>query len=145
MGNIGMGVVLAMVLVSGWADPAMATPCKAYTVDNPDPKAGYPYDEVNNCPPLRGVFTNRDWQVQVQLYEPAEYLLTWVNRRTQETIQVMDFNVRGTRDRPQYRFRKPETPIVYVFTFRPANPNVVRVEIYNGNQRTLNQLLYRSR
>ncbi len=128
--SISVGVVL----------PAKAEqPCRAYTVDRPD--TPYGYEEINNCPIMRGTFSNSSWRVEIAAWEPAAYLYRGTNLNDGSSIQLIDFDVVGTTSRPQYRFHNGNT--TYVITFRYVDPETIRLEVYQGNRRILNQLLYR--
>ncbi|MBE9067719.1 hypothetical protein IQ260_13750 [Leptolyngbya cf. ectocarpi LEGE 11479] len=129
----------AIAMVSGLNFPARAEVCQAYTVDRPaDP---YGYAEINNCSLISGEFANRDWQVTIGAWEPAAYLYRGVNRYTGASIQLIDFDVAGTTERPQYRFHNGDT--TYVVSFQSADPNTIRLQVYQLGQPLLNEVLYR--
>ncbi|MDY6783840.1 MAG: hypothetical protein SW833_15070 [Cyanobacteriota bacterium] len=115
-------------------------PCRAYTVDRLN-YIGYGYEEINNCPILNGTFSNSDWQVEVTKWEPADYRYRGTNLKNGDSIELFDFDVAGTTNRPQYRFHNGNA--TYVVTFRYSDPDTIRLEVYQGNRRILNQLLYR--
>lgn len=130
---------MATAIVFGLNFPAQAESCHAYTVDRPaDP---YGYAEINNCGLISGEFANPDWQVTIGPWEPAAYLYEGVNRYTGASIQLIDFDVAGTTERPQYRFRNGDT--TYVVSFQSADPNTIRLQVYQLGQPLLNELLYR--
>lgn len=134
-----MAATMAIAIVFGLNFPAQAESCQAYTVDRPaDP---YGYAEINNCSLISGEFANNDWQITIGPWEPAAYLYRGVNRYTGASIQLIDFDVAGTTERPQYRFRNGDT--TYVVSFQPADPNTIRLQVYQSGQPLLNELLYR--
>ena len=131
--------VIAPVIFLGLGMSVQAAPCRVYTIDRPDTLYGY--EEINNCPSLSGDFANADWRVTILQWEPAAYLYRGVNRHTGASIELIDFNVVGTTDRSQYRFRNGNT--TYVVTFQPADPDTIRLQVYQSGQSLLNELLYR--
>ncbi len=135
-----LGLIAGVVMLGAIAEGAIAAPCRMYTEDTPD-EIGYGYREVNNCPPLIGTFQNEHWQVDFRRWEPAAFFYRGTNRRTGNTIQLIDDEVRGTTDRPQYLFRNANT--VYQVTFRSNDPSTIRVEVFQNDRRILNQLLTR--
>ena len=128
--------VLAMLPLASKAQTA----CYATTVDDPNGD-GYSYREVNNCPVVRGTFTNTNWRVSIGAYEPAAYLYEGTDLRTGNSIELMDMDVHGTTERPQYRFRNGD--ITYAVAFRYSDPSTIRLQVYQGSQEILNELLYR--
>lgn len=131
----------ATLLSIGLALPAQASsPCRAYTVD--DGSITYGFDEINNCPILNGTFSNSNWLVNIGQWEPAAYFYEGKNLQNGQSIKLIDFDVRGTVNRPQYGFKNGNT--FYLVTFRPSDPNTIRVEIYQGSRRIFNQLLSRT-
>ena len=132
----GVAVLGAIALTPS---SATAAPCRMYTVPNSGP--GYNYREVNNCPPLNGTFQNGRWRVRFGQWEPAAFLYRGTDRRTGSSIELIDDDVRGTTDRPQYRFHNGNT--IYQVTFRPSDPNTIRLEVFQNGRRILNQLLNR--
>lgn len=134
-------IVLIASLFVGIQQPVKAEqPCKAYTVDRPN-DTGYGYEEINNCPVNRGTFSNSDWRVFISAYEPGAYLYRGTNLKNGNSIEIVDSDIVGTTNRPQYRFHSGN--VTYVVTFRYSDPDTIRLEIYQGNRRILNQLLYR--
>ena len=116
------------------------TACYATTVDNPD-GFGYSYEEINNCPIINGTFSNGNWRVSISAYEPAAYTYRGTDLRTGSSIDLMDMDVHGTTDRPQYRFRNGN--VTYAVAFRYSDPNTIRLQVYQEGQEILNELLYR--
>ena len=104
-------------------------------------------DEINNCPitvgnfSIRGTFSNSNFQASFWAYEPAYYILYVKNKRDGSTINLTGFDVRGTTNRPQYRFS--DRGITYVVTFQYSDRNTIRLEMYRNNQAIANQLLAR--
>lgn len=133
---ISVASVLAMLPLIAKAQTA----CYATTVDNPGGR-GYSYREVNNCPIVGGTFTNANWRVNIGAYEPAAYIYEGTDLRTGSSIKLMAMDVHGTTDRPQYRFHNGD--VTYAVTFRYSDPNTIRLQVYQGNQEILNELLYR--
>ena len=130
-------VATAIALAGG--HPAQASPCRAYTVDRPE--TPYGYEEINTCPLLSGDFANADWRVSIMPWEPAAYLYRGVDRHTGASIQLIDFDVVGTTERPQYRFHNGDT--TYVVSFQYADPDTIRLQVFHLGQPLLNQLLSR--
>ena len=134
-----LAVVIGLASI-GWVLPAKAQqPCQAYTVDRPE--TPYGYEEINNCPLMSGTFANDTWQVEISGWEPAAYRYQGRNLRDGSSIQLIDFHITGTTERPQYRFHNGDT--TYVVTFRYADPNTIRLEVFQSGRLLLNQLLYR--
>lgn len=129
--------------IGAMPQPASAeAPCRMYTQGVPNSNSsGYDIREVNNCPPLNGVFQNRDWEVQFGQWEPGAFIYVGTNRRTGSSIDIIDDKVQGTTDRPQYLFRNGNT--LYKVTFRPSDSDTIRLEVFQNNRRILNQLLNR--
>ncbi len=129
-----MATAMAMAL------PARAQQaCRAYTVDRPG--TAYGYEEINNCPMINGTFANEDWRVAISGWEPAAYRYQGTDRSSGNSIELFDFYVTGTTERPQYRFRNGDT--TYVVTFRYSDPDTIRLEVYQGGNQLINELLYR--
>ncbi|NET03638.1 MAG: hypothetical protein F6K16_02650 [Symploca sp. SIO2B6] len=133
-----LGTAIAFTGI-GWSTPAQAIPCRAYTVDAPDEP--YQYREINNCPILNGTFTNSNWKVEIGQWEPAAYYYKGRNLSNGSSIELIDFDVTGTTDRPQYRFYNGN--VTYIVSFRDSDQNTIRLEVYQKERRILNQLLYR--
>ncbi|MDY7012091.1 MAG: hypothetical protein SVX43_00600 [Cyanobacteriota bacterium] len=134
-------IALLALLFVGIQLPVKAEqPCRAYTVDRPD-DLGYGYEEINNCPVIRGTFSNSDWRVFISAYEPAAYLYRGTNLKNGNSIELIDFDIVGTTNRPQYRFHNGN--VTYIVTFRYTDPNTIRLEVHQENRRILNPLLYR--
>lgn len=134
--TILIGSCLAMM-------PSMArsqTACYATTVDTPGGD-GYSYEEINNCPIIRGTFSNANWKVRIGAYEPAAYVYVGTDLRTGRSVDLMGMDVHGTTDRPQYRFHNGD--VTYAVAFRYSDPNTIRLQVYQGEQEILNELLYR--
>ena len=131
--------VVAAVLTLGGDLAAQAAPCQAYTVERPN--TPYGYEEINNCPNLSGEFSNANWRVSLQKWEPAAYLYRGFNRQTSDQIQLIDFDVVGTTDRPQYRFHNGDT--TYTVSFQTADPDTIRPQVYQLDLLVVNELLYR--
>lgn len=134
-----IATAVATALILGTDLAAEAAPCQAYTIERPN--TPYGYEEINNCPNLSGEFSNADWQVSIQKWEPAAYLYRGVNRQTSALIQLIDFDVVGTTDRPQYRFHNGDT--TYTVSFQTADPDTIRLQVYQLDQLVVNELLYR--
>jgi len=126
-------------LLLGVIQPVQAAPCRAYVVNAPNAPNGY--REVNNCPIINGTFVNSDWKVEIGRYEPLTYYYRGTSRSDGSSIEIVDGNVKGTTNRPQYFFYNGD--FAYVVTFQNSDPNTIRLEIYQGQRRILNQLLYR--
>ncbi|NES19302.1 MAG: hypothetical protein F6K41_10330 [Symploca sp. SIO3E6] len=126
-------------LLLGVIQPVQADPCRAYVVNAPNAPNGY--REVNNCPIINGTFVNSDWNVEIGRYEPLTYYYRGTSRSDGSSIEIVDGNVKGTTNRPQYFFYNGD--FAYVVTFQNSDPNTIRLEIYQGQRRILNQLLYR--
>ncbi|MGD1851248.1 MAG: hypothetical protein ACFCBU_11805 [Cyanophyceae cyanobacterium] len=132
VGAIAMGVV---------TQPAFAgQACRMYT--RPNPGGAYEYEEINNCPPLNGTIQHERWRVQVGLWEPAAFFYRGTERRSGNSIELIDDVVRGTTDRPQYQFKNGNT--IYQVTFRPSDSGTLRLEVFQNGRRILNQLLSRT-
>lgn len=97
---------------------------------------------VSNCdfPQGGGIFQNDAWEVVVLSYE-AELSYRGKNRNTGASIILNKAIVSGTKERSQFIFRNGD--VRYIVTIRPSDPNVIRLEVYQGNQILLNQLLSR--
>lgn len=116
-------------------------PCRAYTRDTND--MGYGYEEINNCPFIKyGTFQNRDWEVFVGAWEPAAYIYRGKNRHDGRSVDLMDFDVSGTTRRPQYSFHNKN--VTYRVTYQAADPDTIRLEVFQNSNRILNQLLSRT-
>jgi hypothetical protein len=119
-------------------------PCRAYYSD----RDGID-DEVNNCPInkdnflLRGTFSNTKWQISFWQYEPAYYILNVTNKQDGSNINLAGLNVAGTTTRPQYKFFDETTKMTYVVTFRYTDSNTIRLEIYQNDRASVNELLPR--
>lgn len=106
-------------------------------------------DEVNNCPitvgrfSIRGTFSNPNWRASFWAWEPAYYILYVENKKVGSKINLTGFNVAGTTSRPQYRFVDGDRKQTYVISFRYAEPNAIRLEIYQNNRAIVNELLAR--
>jgi len=119
-------------------------PCKGYL----DTSRGVD-DEVNNCPitvgkfSIRGTFSNSQFRASFGAWEPAYYILNVKNLQNGSRLNLAGFNVRGTTNRPQYRFTDEDRGVTYVVTFRYSDPNTIRLEIYQNNRAIANELLTR--
>lgn len=106
-------------------------------------------DEVNNCPitvgqfSIRGTFSNPNWRASFWAWEPAYYILYVENKNSKTKINLTGFDVAGTTSRPQYRFVDGDRKQTYVVSFQYANPNAIRLEIYQNNRAIVNELLVR--
>jgi hypothetical protein len=129
----------ATSLLFGVTQPVQAAPCRAYEVETPG--TPYGFKEVNNCPILNGTFVNSDWKVEIGQWEPLAYYYRGTNLSNGSSTEIIDFNVTGTTNRPQYAFYNGN--FAYVVTFRKSDPNTIRLEVYQGERRILNQLLTR--
>lgn len=133
-------MLATLVTTMAMSLPAQAQQaCSAYTVDRPGTRYGY--EEINNCDIINGTFANEDWRVTISGWEPGVYRYQGTDRSNGNSIELFDFYVTGTTERPQYRFRNGDTS--YVVTFRYSDPDTVRLEVFQGNNRLLNELLYR--
>ncbi|MGD1938481.1 MAG: hypothetical protein ACFCA4_13115 [Cyanophyceae cyanobacterium] len=121
---------------------AAGSPCRMYTQGIPNSTSGYDIREVNNCPPINGVFQNRHWEVQFGQWEPGAFIYVGTDRRTGRSIDIINDEVQGTTDRPQYLFRNGDT--LYKVTFRPSDSDTIRLEVFQNGRRILNQLLSRT-
>lgn len=142
---IAIATALSLPLsLSGIALSQENEPCQAYTVET---QTAYGFEDVNTCPlvreefSIRGTFANENWQVSISQWEPAAYLYRGVNRHDGSEIQLIDFDIAGTTDRPQYRFANED--VTYVVTFRYSEPDTIRVEIIHDTRVILNELLDR--
>lgn len=129
LGTLTIGLSLSAVF------PAVAKPCKAYVVGR---DMG---SEVNNCPMMSGKFSNSSWQVEVSQWEPGMYVYRSKNLSNGNSIELWDFDVRGTTSRPEYRFKNKK--VLHIVTFQKSDSSTIRLEIYQGNKKILNQLLSR--
>ena len=117
--------------------------CQAYTRDTDD--SAYGYEEINTCPLTRGDvsisgdFTNENWQVYISAWEPAAYVYRSMHKQGNNSTRVIDFNVTGTMNRPQYRFADGD--VTHIITFRYSDPETIRLEIYHGDRLLVNELL----
>lgn len=131
---------LVTLMGFGFSLPVQAeSSCRAYTVDRPE--TPYGYEEINNCPPIAGDFANANWRVSISRWEPAAYLYRGVDRQTGASIQLIDFDISGTTERAQYRFHNGDT--TYQVSFQYADPDTIRLQVYQLGQPLLNELLYR--
>jgi hypothetical protein len=133
-------IALVACLSIGFSTRANAESCKAYTIETPG--RGYGYEEINNCPIEGGKFSNSNWQVRIGHWEPATYFYIGKNLRNGSSISLSGFDVTGTTDRPQYRFKNKN--VTYAITFQRSDPNTIKLEVFQGNRRILNQFLHKS-
>ncbi|MCL1475780.1 hypothetical protein [Argonema antarcticum] len=106
-------------------------------------------NEENNCPitvgkfSIRGTFSNSNWQASFWAWEPAYYILYVKNQQDGSTINLTGFKVTGTTSRPQYRFTDPDRDVTYIVTFRYSDSDTIRLEIYQKDRASVNELLAR--
>lgn len=136
---------VAALILSGVAVPVRAEepiPCQAYTVDD---NSAYGYHEVNNCPlTVSGTFANDNWRVAISGYEPGVYSFRlWHGQNGRRFFQLFDFDVIGDTERPQYRFKTQVAnhSATVVVSFQYADPEYIRVEIFQAGRVTMNELL----
>jgi hypothetical protein len=138
--TLPLSLSLSFAARAGESNP----PCKAY-LDT----SGQVDDEVNNCPitvgkfSIRGTFSNSKLRASFGAWEPAYYILNVTNKQNRSRINLTGFNVKGTTNRPQYRFTDEERNVTYVVTFRYSDSNAIRLEIYQNNRAIANELLTR--
>ena len=119
-------------------------PCEAY-LDT----SGEVDDETNNCPiavenfSIVGTFSNSNWQASFGGWEPGYYILYVKNQQDGHKVNVGDFNVSGTTNRPQYQFTDENRGLTYVVTFQYSDPDTIQLEIYQKNQVIVDELLVR--
>ncbi|MCW6036230.1 hypothetical protein K4A83_08085 [Spirulina subsalsa FACHB-351] len=88
-----------------------------------------------------GTFQNAEWSVTLDYYNNA---LSYYgrNRRTDNDIYLSGASTGGNAQRRVYTWRNGN--IRYQVAWQPSDPNVIRVQVIDGNGRTiLNTLLYR--
>ena len=112
-----------------------AEPCKLSVIN---------YEEINNCPLLTGIFASEEWTIKLSYWEPGAYVLKGINRFNGKKINAMGFQVRGTVERPQYPFSEGRTETLYLVTFQRADPNTIRLEIFEDTVPVYNQLLHKT-
>ncbi|MEB3225222.1 MAG: hypothetical protein VKJ86_05395 [Synechococcus sp.] len=114
--------------------PAQASSCRFF--DN-----GYSLSSNCEFPNRGGVFRNGEWEISIARAqsEGFGYMYKGRNRRTGDSLFLETSEVIGTTSRMQYIFRNGNYR--YTVTIRPSEPNVIRLEVYQGNRVLLNQLL----
>ncbi|MBE9032054.1 hypothetical protein IQ266_20150 [filamentous cyanobacterium LEGE 11480] len=121
--------------------------CKAYTVTIPTERRAPLYDEVNNCPlvkgkfSIQGTFANKTRAVYLHAWEAAFYLYKGKNYINGSSVDLSGFDVAGTTRRPQYRFT--DKKLTYVISFQYSDADTIRLEVFRGKQRIINDLLQR--
>ncbi|WP_143596820.1 hypothetical protein [Synechococcus sp. BDU 130192] len=97
---------------------------------------------VSNCnfPQRGGVFQNTQWEVAIYPWEET-YFYKGRNRQTGDSLFLGNVDVSGTKQRMHFTFRNGNYR--YIVTIRPSDPNVIRLEVYQGSRALLNQLLYK--
>ena len=137
-----MAGLLFSMAFSGLLDStdAIGEPCILST-RNLSEDQGYGFEEVNNCPPINGVFQNEQWRVEFGHWEPTAFLYRGTNRQNGDFIELINDELQGTTDHPEYIFRKGD--MLYSVAFRPTEPNTIRLQVFQGDRRILNQLLTR--
>ncbi|MGD1851247.1 MAG: hypothetical protein ACFCBU_11800 [Cyanophyceae cyanobacterium] len=115
-----------------------ARACEAYSLDHPEIP---PWDDFTNCPLLQGKFQNERWDVTLGTADTGIYTYEGSDRRSGSSIYLSSREVRGTEDRPIYTFRNGD--ITYSIAFRSNDYNTIRLEVFQGEQRILNELLTR--
>ncbi|MEM6502836.1 MAG: hypothetical protein AAF685_13475 [Cyanobacteria bacterium P01_C01_bin.89] len=131
----------AIAIVSDGLFPhiaAAARACEAYSLDHPEIP---PWDDFTNCPLLQGNFQNERWTVTLDTADTGLYTYEGSDRDGSNSIYLSSREVRGTEDRPIYTFRNGDT--AYTITFRASDHNTIRLEVFQGDQRILNELLTR--
>lgn len=143
--SIGLAALLAWASLGLTGGIVRAEePCKGYTQDMENPY-GYGYEEINNCPLTRddvsisGDFTNENWQVYLAAWEPGSYVYRSMHKQGDTSTRVIDFDITGTTERPQYRFSDGD--LTHIITFRYSDPETIRLEIYTGDRLLVNELL----
>lgn len=98
----------------------------------------------NTCtfPSGGGVFQNKEWEVAILHYEEEYYIYKGRNRLTGDSLRLDISAISGTTERSKYIFRNGNYK--YVVTIQPSDPNVIRLEVSQGQRVLLNQLLYRT-
>lgn len=128
------GILLTSVV---WAQTAQAEQrCRSITIGD----YGYP---SNTClfPGGGGVFQNAGWEISILHYEEDYHIYYGRDRRTGNSLQLDISEISGTTTRSQYIARNGQYR--YVVTIQPLDPNVIRLEVYQGQRVLLNQLLYK--
>ncbi|WP_143596818.1 hypothetical protein [Synechococcus sp. BDU 130192] len=130
--------LIVVISLPVFAKPSQASSCQLF--DNG-------YSLFTNCefPTNRGgVFRNGEWQVSIARWNQGEafdYMYKGENLRTGDSLSLNNVDLSGTTTRSKYIFRNGNYR--YIVTVRPSDPNTIRLEVYQGGQVLLNQLLYR--
>lgn len=120
--------------LSVWTLPVKAAPCRDI--------AQYPYTNCAFPGSGGGFYENSDWEVGILHYEEGWHLYKGRDKRTGNSLSLDTSEIIGTTNRRQYVFRNGNYR--YIVTVQPSDPNVIRLEVYQGSRVLLNQLLYRT-
>ncbi|MEM9772804.1 MAG: hypothetical protein AAF889_14640 [Cyanobacteria bacterium P01_D01_bin.73] len=118
-------------------DPADSA-CEVYSLDHPEIPL---WSDFTNCPLLQGDFQNERWQVTLGKEDAGVYTYEGGDRNGGDSIYLSSREVLGTEDRPLYLFRDGDT--AYTVTFRSNDHNTIRLEVFQGEELILNELLIR--
>ncbi|RUT05040.1 hypothetical protein DSM106972_038610 [Dulcicalothrix desertica PCC 7102] len=114
---------IALVTIIGFATPAVAA------IQNFDYPSGY--------------YRDNTWAVQLRFNE-GEYNFQRIHLQTNQSIFSTDVTKSGDKNRQVYTWKKDGYS--YKVSYRPKQPNIIRLEIYHPNgQPILNRLLYSNR
>ena len=128
-----------------WASSARAEKCAIYTEGLPSIMT-YAY---SNCPFPNGggIFQNDLEKIHIaHLGGDSPHYRFGLRVPSGRYFVLVGFDIRGTTDRRQYFFNSPyqlNDPYTHIVTIRPSNPNIIRVEMYEGNKLISNKLFYR--
>lgn len=114
---------IALVTIIGFATPTVAA------TQNFDYPSGY--------------YSDNTWAVQLRFNE-GEYNFQRIHLQTNQSIFSTDVTKSGDKNRQVYTWKKDGYS--YKVSYRPKQPNIIRLEIYHPNrQPILNRLLYSNR
>ncbi len=87
-----------------------------------------------------GSFRDSQWDVSLFM-ERGYYYYRGQARGSREYLELRDVEFSGTRDRRVYRWYNAN--YMYQVVWRPADPNFIRLQVFENNVELLNRLLER--
>ncbi|RUS93993.1 hypothetical protein DSM106972_094640 [Dulcicalothrix desertica PCC 7102] len=88
-----------------------------------------------------GYFKDVTWGVQLT-YNGGEYNFKRIHLETQQSIDISNGRKSGNKNRQVYTWK--QDGYSYRVSYRPQQPNIIRLEIYHpSGQAILNRLLYK--